>query len=341
MKKVGNKKGFLGLLLMICLSLVLAACTSSESSNSENGSSSSSSDSGGKTQIRVGGSTTSTWIYGFTSSWAEVIKDKVPDVTMNVQATAGSSAHYLMIENGDIEIGSGFTPSEFYASKGELNFEKAFENFRAMMPVTDSKGHVFTMADSKIEAVKDLDGVKLGLGSRGSPTSIVAEVHAEALGIEPEYVYGEASELMDMLRDGRIDAIWYYAGAPWASVIDLASQNELRFLSFSDEEIATLQEAAPFTTKTEITPEAYDFLGETITVPGAIQTLIVGKDVPEDVVYGLTKASWENWDQIAELVPAAGAVKVENAANLIGKIHPGALKYYEEVGVEIPEELKP
>jgi len=339
MKNARKKKGFLGLLIMICLSFVLAACTSSESSNSNSGSNST--DSSGTSQLRIGGSTTSTWIYGFTSSWSEVMKDKVPDVTMNVQATAGSSAHYLMVENGDLEIASGFTPSEFYASKGELNFEQPFENFRAMMPVTDSRGHVFTLADSKIEAVKDLDGVKIGLGSRGSPTSIVAEVHAEALGLKPEYVYGEASELMDMLRDGRIDAIWYYSGAPWATVIDLASQNELKFLSFTDEEIATLQEVAPYTTKTEITPDDYDFLDEAISVPGAVQTLIVSKDVSEDVVYELTKASWENWDQISQLVPAAGAVKVEDAANLIGTIHPGALKYYEEAGVEIPEELKP
>lgn len=338
MKQVFKRKSFLGLILVLTISLVLAACTSNEPSTNSVDSSSKSNDS---TDLRVGASTTSTWIYGFTSSWAEVIKDKVTDVSLNVQATAGSSAHYLMIEKGDVELASGFTPSEFYASKGEKNFEQAFENFRAMMPVTDSRGHVFTMADSDIEAVKDLDGVKLGLGSRGSPTSIVAEVHAEALGISPNYVYGEASELMDMLRDGRIDAIWYYAGAPWASVIDLASQNDLRFLSFSDEEIETLQAAAPYTTKTEITPDSYDFLNESITVPGAIQTLIISKDVPEDVVYELTKASWENWDEISGLVPAAGTVSVENAANLIGKIHPGALKYYEEAGVEIPADLKP
>ncbi len=293
-------------------------------------------------QLRVGGSTTATWIYGFASTWAQVLKDKLPGVTLSVQATSGSSAHYSMIENGEIDIGTGFNPSEYYAARGEQIFEQPFTKFRAMMPVTDARGHIITLAKrDDIQTIHDLNGKNVGLGARGSPTTILAEVHAKALGIEANYVYSPAEQLMEMLADGRIDAVWYYAGAPWAAVLDLASQTEIKFLGMTEEELLKLQQAAPFTTIVRITSEEYDWVTEPVLAPGTLQTMIVSADVPEEVVYQLTKTTWENWDEIVNLVPAAGKVSAFDAVKLQGKLHPGAYKYYQELGMDIPDEIKP
>ncbi|WP_209121244.1 TAXI family TRAP transporter solute-binding subunit [Alkalihalobacillus sp. BA299] len=340
--KIFKSKLVVGLMVLLALLFIVVGCSSDTETQSEagegtetqsnetevNNNENSNSD---PVRLRVGGAGTSTWVYGFVSSWAEVIQEDA-NVNLNVQSTAGSSAHYLMIENGEIDIASGFTPSEYYAERGEKNFEQQHEKFKALMPISEARGHIFTRAESTIETIQDLDGVRLGLGARGSPTSVVAEVQAEALGINAEYIYAAPGELMDMMRDGRIDAIWYYAGAPWSAVIDLSSQVDLKFIEFSEADIKTLQEVAPYTTQSEMTTEIYDFLDETITVPGAYQTLIISEDVPEDVAYNITKATWENWDKVVEVVPASGSVSVEGVTNLIGTLHPGALKYYQEIG---------
>lgn len=314
--------------LVIGILLVLAACGNESTGSSDN----SSDEPAG--QIRVGGSNTSTWIYGFLSSWTEVLQGKNNDLNAVVQATAGSSAHYPMIEEGQLEMGSGATPSEYYAARGEGGFDQEFEKYSVVFPNSSSPGHVFTSADSDIEKVEDLDGVRIGVGARGSPTSVVAEAHIEALGLDSELVFTEPSELINMIRDGRIDVIWYYAGAPWSNVLDLSSQVDLKFVSFTEEQISILQEAAPYTTSTIIDSDMYNFVEEDVLTPGIIQTVIASEDMDEDLVYEITKTTWENWDEIVELAPAAGSVSVEDAASMVGDIHPGAMRYYEEIGVE-------
>ena len=315
--------------LIVSFVFILAACSESSASDDTSGVTSNSGD-----QIRVGASNTSTWVYGFMSSWAEVLQGENEELNFVVQATAGSSAHYPMIEEGQLDMGSGFTPSEFYAARGEGGFDDEFSKFTAVMPNTTSVGHVFTTADSDIETVEDLNGVRIGLGARGSPTSIAAEVHVEALGIDAELIFTEPAELMNMMRDGRIDAIWYYAGGPWSNVLDLSSQVDLKFVSFTEEQIATLQEAAPYTASTTIDSDMYNYVEEDVLTPAAVQTIIASEDMDEDLVYEITKTSWENWDKVVELVPAAGSVSIEDASSMVGKIHPGALRYYEEVGIE-------
>lgn len=291
-------------------------------------------------QLRVGASTTSTWTYGFISSWAEVLEGVNPDTDMVVQATAGSSSHYLLMEKDKIDLGSGFAPNDFYSIEGKHNFDKSYTDHMAMIPTTTARGHVFTLADSDIKTLKDLDGVKLGVGSRGSPSSVVAEIQANALGIKPEFVFSTAGEMMEMVKDGRIDAAWYYAGAPWSAILDLTSRTDIKFIPFTEKDLSAIKEATPFASTSEFNSDIYEFVDGSLATPGLLQTINVSKDVPEDVVYEITKATWENWDKIVELVPAAGTVSVEDGANLVGKMHPGALKYYKEAGVEIPEKLK-
>ncbi|WP_408010198.1 TAXI family TRAP transporter solute-binding subunit [Pseudalkalibacillus sp. A8] len=315
--------------------LLVAGCSSDEES-SGNGKG------GNGDQLRVGGAANTTFAYGFLSSWAEVIEGENNDLDFVIQATPGSSVHYEMFEEDQLDLGAGFAPNEYMAIQGEREpFEGGgFDKTRILFPTTVSRAHVVTTADSDLETVHDLEGMKLGVPGRGSASTVTTEYQLKALGVNAEFVYAQPDEIRNMLQDGRVDAFWHYVGAPYSGVLDLSSQIDLKFISFTEEDILKIAEAEPYTSVGNITSDHYDFVEGEVMTPVTFPTVLASSDVNEDQIYELTKATWENWDAIVELVPAAGQVTIEDAAKLIGKMHPGAIRYYEEQGVEIPDDMK-
>lgn len=322
---------------LITIILVVIGCSSDTTSVDTGGSKS-----GGKDQLRVGGAANTTFAYGFLSSWAEVIQGKNSDLNFVIQATPGSSVHYEMFEEDQIDIAAGFAPNEYMAIQGEREpfIGGGFDKTRILFPTTVSRAHVVTTATSDLETVHDLEGMKLGVPGRGSASTVTTEYQLKALGVDAEFVYAQPDEIRNMLQDGRVDAFWHYVGAPYSGVLDLSSQIDLKFISFTEEDIQKIAEVEPYTSVGNFSSEHYDFIEDNVTIPVTFPTVIVSSDVDEDTVYEVTKATWENWDEIAELVPAAGQVTINDVTELIGKIHPGAVRYYEEEDIEIPDDMK-
>ncbi|MFD1414529.1 TAXI family TRAP transporter solute-binding subunit [Oceanobacillus jeddahense] len=315
--------------LILSSVLLIAGCGGEENADSSD-------------QIRVGGAANTTFAYGFLSSWSETLESENEALDFVIQATPGSSVHYEMIEEDQIDLGAGFAPNEYMALQGEREpfTDMDFSKFRILFPMTVSRAHVVTTKNSNLETVHDLEGKRLGVPGRGSASTVTTEDQLKALGVEAEFVYAQPDEIRNMLQDGRVDAFWHYVGAPYSGILDLESQIDLKFISFTEEDINKIAEVEPYTDIGNVTSEHYDFVEEDVTTPITYPTVIVNSDVDEDTVYEITKTTWENWDKIAELTPAAEQVTIEDTAKLIGTIHPGALRYYEEEGIAIPEELK-
>src|SRR5699024_1329028 len=117
-------------------------------------------------------------------------------------------------------------------------------------------------------------------------------------------------------------------------------QEDIKFISSSKDDIEKIKEENPYIVDTEIDAEDYDFLDENVTTPGFLQTIIVDENMEEDQVYDIVKSTWDNWEEIVDNIPAAGSVSIDDASDLQGVMHTGALRYYEEENIEIPEELK-
>lgn len=331
------------ILLILFLSgllVVLTACGSGDEQTS--GQKSEEVEEGSVQQIRVGGAASTTFAYGFISSWAETLQNVNDNLNFVIQATPGSNVHYEMFEEDKIDMGAGFAPTEYMALEGDREpyVGEEFTKFRVIFPTTVSLAHVVTTEDSELETVQDLEGVNLGVPGRGSSTTLTAEYQLEALGVSPNFVYAQPDEMRNMLQDGRIDAFWHYTGAPYSGVLDLASQINLKFISFTEEDIKKIAEIEPYTSLGYLTSDHYDFVKEDVTTASTYPTVLASVDLDENLIYEITKTTWENWDKITELVPAAGQVTMDDVANLVGTLHPGALRYYEEEGIDIPDHLK-
>jgi TRAP transporter TAXI family solute receptor len=261
-----------------------------------------------------------------------------------VQATPGSTNHYGLFETGDLDAGTGYTPTDYWANEGKPPlFDKPLAGvYYTIAPITISKTHVVVRADSKVKTLTDLNGKKVYLGDPGAASTQMAIALIELLGIKCNPIQTARTEGFEMLKDGRVDVLIQSQGTPYASIIELATATDIRFIPFSDGELKKCIESGPYCFAGEILPSEYSFVKEPVKTLTQVQNINVRATLEDDVVYRLTKDIAECWDEVVKVVPAAGKVNpLKDATMTIAKLHPGAIKYYEENGVAIPAGLKP
>jgi TRAP transporter TAXI family solute receptor len=179
------------------------------------------------TRLSMGAASTGTWIYLFTALLAETWKKSVPGLDITVLATAGTTANYIPMDKGELDLAGASTSGDFYALNGMYFTKTKLSNFTVIMPATKGFNQAFTYADSPINTLKDLDGKRVCVGARGSPTSAIQEEMFKLLGIKPKLVFSTPAEAIEMMKDRRVDAMVYGVGAPWSGVMDVATTQKI------------------------------------------------------------------------------------------------------------------
>ena len=138
---------------------------------------------------------------------------------------------------------------------------------------------------------------------------------------------------MGGIQDGNIDAAFITAGTPTGAVEQLTATAKVNVLPIDGEEAKKLIDKYPFYGVDTIKEGTYGLANDVDSV-AVLAMLVVQKDLPEDAVYNITKAIYENLDKIAHA--KAKEISLDNALDGIGfDLHPGAKKYYEEKGLEV------
>ena len=292
-----------------------------------------------KTPLAFGAAYPGSWYYGFAVSLSEIINREVPDVKMTVIATGGTLNSPPMMEKGDLQLAGGSNAGDYWAINGLEMFKEKYTKLRLIFPATVGIVHVFTLLPD-IKSMKDLAGKKVGVGPSGSPTSIMANAILQTLGIKAELVWSSLAEMIEMVKDGRVHAGIWLSGAPWSGVMELAALKPVTLLSFTPEEQKMIPEKLPYLSPGEIGKDVYAWVKQPLPNLHFYQTTNASLDVPADIIYKVTKAALSKWSDLVTAVPATGTVKAENIASVGIPIHPGAVKYYEEIGIKIPANLK-
>lgn len=198
-----------------------------------------------------------------------------------------------------------------------------------------------TMAD-----LSKLDGKKFSIGKKNSGTENSGRHIMSELSISPDNFhlafmgYGASA---NALQNGTIEGMNTPAGVPVGAVTQAfaAMGDDLKILSFTDEQIKQVNSTYNLWTAYEIPANTYPGLDKPITTVAQPNFLAVRDDVSDDDVYQLTKAIYENLPFLQGIHKATKAMAIEKAiAGLPVPLHPGAVRYYEEVGIDIPAELK-
>ncbi len=267
-----------------------------------------------------------------------VIGKSMPNVKTSVQATKASveNLNLLQAGRGEIAFTLGDSLSDAWKGNEEAGFKTPLKKLRGIAAIYPNYIQIVARADSGIKTLADLKGKKISVGAPKSGTELNARAILGAAGIsykdfsKVEYLpFGESVELM---KNRQLDVTLQSAGLGVSSLRDLATAMEIVVVAVPPDVIKKVNDPAYVAT---VIP-AHTYQGQNADVPAAaVQNFLVTHEgVSNDVVYGMTKALWTNLDQLVAAHSAAKAIVLKNALQgMPVPLHPGAEKYYREVGL--------
>ena len=284
--------------------------------------------------------------YPIGGGFAEMINNHIDGAQATAEVTGASVENMGRIMRGDADLALVLADTAYQAYTGTGDFEgRQIENTRALASVYPNAVQLVTLAESDIHSIADLAGKRVSVGAPGSGTELNARALLEANGVSysdftPQRL--NFNETADAIRDGDIDAGFWSVGPPTSSILNLAATRDIRLIGLSDEEIANAQEVEAVFAPYELAAGMYDGMDEAVQTIGIPNVLVVNSDMDEELAYQLTQLLFENTDELIAVHPAANDTTVEFTMNSTPvPLHPGALRYFEEVGAEIPDRLRP
>ena len=253
-------------------------------------------------------------------------------------STGGSVANINAIKAGDQTMGVAQSDQQYYGMNGEGSFEEPFEALRAVFSVHPEPFTVVARADAGIASFDDLKGKRVNIGNPGSGQRATMDVVMEAAGMSADD-FSLASELKateqaQALCDNKIDAFVYQVGHPNGSIQEAFSSCPSVFVAVEGDYIDQLVADNDFYASATIPASLYEGVEEDTPTFGVRATFVSSADVPEDTVYEVVKAVFDNFDRFKRLHPAFENLNEEEmiSAGLSAPLHDGAAKYYKEKG---------
>lgn len=269
---------------------------------------------------------------------AAIWETNIPNLSFT-HIPGGGASNVMAVAAGDADLGLSTSISLGDAVLGNAPFEKKTTNMRAVATFLGDTYNFIVFADSDIYQLADLKGKRISPASKGWTAETVAKRLLEAVGLsyddmaKVEFVTG--SEAVKLMRDGHLDAAvpaFDLVGDP--QLTEMTVFKAIRILPVPDDVLAKLQAQNPGIFKVTIPAGSYKGVDADVQGIQGKTGLIVSVDLPEDLVYQMTKAMVENWvSHMHPVLPDLKKVQPQDLAKPLGiEFHPGALKYYKEQG---------
>ncbi|MBN1332157.1 MAG: TAXI family TRAP transporter solute-binding subunit [Synergistales bacterium] len=271
---------------------------------------------------------------------ADIVSKYVPEVQMTSETGNASQANLNLIGTHQIEMALAQNDVSMWAFKGMKPFTQEFPNVRMIASLYPETLHVITMKGSGVKDIMDIKGKRVSVGAPGSGVAADVAAILRVAGIK----YGEMkTDFLDFnnttqrFKDNQLDVGFVVAGFPTASIMDLATMHDIDLVTFSDEFMDKLIAEYPFFAKNVIPAGTYKGVDHDTPTPAVMAVWVCDGDLDEDLIYKITKAFWENVEELYPIHAKAKLITLDTALQgLSVPLHPGAEKYYKEVGMTIP-----
>jgi TRAP transporter TAXI family solute receptor len=262
-------------------------------------------------------------------------------IRCSVESTGGSVYNLNAIRQGELDLAVAQSDWQYHAYNGTSQFKDAGPN-KKLRSVFSLHPEPFTVVASKSSGIKnfeDLAGKRVSVGNPGSGQRATAEVLMDEMGwtMDKFSLAAElkAAEQSQALCDGNIDAFFYTVGHPSGAIKEATTSCDSVLVNVDNAATKKLIKDNPYYRKAIIPGGMYRGSDEDTTTFGVAATIVSSTDVPDDVVYQVVKAVFENFDSFKRLHPAFANLKKDEMVHdaLSAPLHPGAAKYYKEVGL--------
>jgi TRAP transporter TAXI family solute receptor len=269
-------------------------------------------------------------------------KDNGHNIRCTVESTGGSVANMRSIQVGDLDVGIAMSAWQFHSWNGSAQFAEDGKNedLRFMFSLHADAAHIVTRADTGIESFADLEGKIVNTGNAGSGTEAQVYAMLERYGVSADTFFQQETKLTSKeqaqaLCDGKIDAFFYPTAVGAASILEATNTCEAKVLNWNDDVVAAMMEEQPYVIPVVIPAGTYAGQDGEVVSWGTPATINASANAPEDVIYHMTKAVFDDFEAFKAQSPMYKAVQIETAATAgrTAPYHPGAERYFREVGL--------
>ncbi len=320
---------------VLSLSVVLTGCSNS----SAGGASAPEATKPAKKQdVVIGTGGTAGTYYVIAAAMASAINNNSQTINVIAQPSKGSVENLNLAHSGDIQMGMSNSDGVYFAANGTNMYEKTGKlNISGLMSLYMSAGQMATLKTSGIETYADLKGKKVVLGPPSTTIVEMSKAILTAYGIDPEKditpYYLSFDEGLQKLTDGEVDASFFVAGIPTSAMINATSTGNVKLVDVDQEIIDKIAAEKPYYIPFKIPAGTYKGTDKDINTFKIMTEIFVNNDVPEEVAYEFVKQALENIDEYKEAHVVAKEITPETAVKTSAPLHPGAAKYYKEIGV--------
>ena len=334
-----------GLAMLVLAAVFMTAACSPTGVNSTTGKSGSTAAEGASSggthyDLTLGTAASTGTYYVVGAAIANEVNTKNPDLTVVAQTTNGGVENVNLCMSGEMDLGMTNADAAYWSSHGggsgfyEIYAEPG--NVKGVMRLYESQGHMITTANSGIETYEDLRGktVCLGPPSRTIPAMSIAILEAYGINTDSDIkaVYYSIDEGLEKLTDGVIDATFFVASAPASGLTSASATSDLKFVDAGEEILKQVVEKYPYYTAATTKEGAYPNMNSVNTLK-IYTEIIASGDVPEEAVYQFVKGALEGQPDYVDAHVACQEINAETAASAAAKLHPGAARYYRELGL--------
>jgi TRAP transporter TAXI family solute receptor len=256
----------------------------------------------------------------------------------SVESTGGSVYNVNTIKAGELDFGMSQSDVQYQGYKGTAPFKEAFGDLRAVYSVHPEPFTVVARKEANIKSFADFKGKRFNVGNPGSGTRSAMDELLAALNMKITD-FALASELKadehgPALCDNKIDGFFYGVGHPSANIQDPTTACGAQLILLTGPAIDALVQKSPYYAYATIPGGLYANNPQPTKTYGVLATLVTSSKVPADVVYVITKATFDNFDEFKKLHPAFANLdpKTMVTDGLSAPLHEGAARYYREKG---------
>lgn len=340
------KKAKFGIVLLLTLLMVvsvLVGCSSSSKEQKEPNTDQKTVDKSDwpqKTTLASGPTGGFSYLMG--SPWASTIGTSI-GITISSETTAGLPVDAIMVNNKQAEVGVCSTDVAYDGWVGaDWTEGKKLENIRGMIVFDPNVIQLYTDKKSGINSLSDLTGKSVNPSRAKSNCDTIFRRIADEFGIKPARIVNQnPTDANGQLGDGLLDAAAAMGSIPHPAISEYESNHEITLLGLSKEQAQTFCEKYPALTPYEIPAGTYKNQKDPVVSVGSYVMYVVSKDLPDSMVYEMVKATFDKKSDLASAYKPYSLMEAKNILYSPIPLHPGSIKYFEEQGIAIPDDLKP
>jgi TRAP transporter TAXI family solute receptor len=257
----------------------------------------------------------------------------VPNISVSTEHRLDSQTSAEALQRGEVDLAlEGGRTTYLAYRKGTPGFPSPHTRLRAIAVLFPTVLHIIGGRHSGIRSVADLRGRRLFVGSAGSATEAASRVVLESHGltyadVEPVF---DRSGAIDDFRSGKLDGIFYFFPAGHALAVDAMRTDEATLVPIERRMMDPIRSRDPLLKPAAIEAGTYEGQLETVKTVGTDVLLVTRIDLPDDLVYVLTRRLFESADTLRRAHPSARSIEPERGPEAPIPLHPGAARYYRE-----------